>query len=55
MPNALGLLLRQLKDIWSHFGVNQKVSVILALVVVGGITGGVLYWSAKPSFALPKR
>ena len=52
MPNALGLLLRQLKDIWSHFGVNQKVSVILALVVVGGITGGVLYWSAKPSFAL---
>ena len=41
-----------IRDIWSHFGINQKFSLILAVAAVAGIMGGILYWSGRPSFAL---
>lgn len=52
MGNSLGLLGRQLGEIWHHFGVNQKVNTILALFIVIGVIGGLLYWSSIPSYRL---
>lgn len=52
MANSIGLLGRQLKEIWSHFGINQKVSTVLALLLVAGITAGILVWSGRPSYSL---
>jgi flagellar M-ring protein FliF len=52
MANSLVLLGQQLRELWKHFGVNQKVSTILALLVVAGITAGILIWSSRPSYSL---
>ena len=52
MANSLGLLGHQLKELWSHFGVNQKVSTVLALLVVVGMSTGILLWSSRPSYSL---
>jgi flagellar M-ring protein FliF len=52
MTNSISLLGMQLKEIWSHFGINQKVSTILALLLVIGITAGILTWSSAPSYSL---
>ncbi len=54
MANALGLLGRQLGDIWTHFGINQKVSVLTAVIMVVGVMGGVMYWTSRPSYGLLK-
>lgn len=52
MANALGVLGKQLVDIWHQFGVNQKVSTAMGLAVTVGIVGGLLYWTSIPSYAL---
>jgi len=52
MANAFGLLGQQLREIWRHFGINQKVSTVLALLVTVAAVVGVLVWSARPSFRL---
>ncbi|HBA84870.1 MAG TPA: flagellar M-ring protein FliF [Verrucomicrobia bacterium] len=52
MPNSLSLLATQLKEIWRHFGVNQKFSVIVGLIIIAASIGGVLYWSSRPDFQL---
>lgn len=50
-PNAAQLL-KQLQTIWKQLGLNQRVSLILAgLVVIGGLTGLVL-WSSRGEYAL---
>lgn len=50
--NSLKLLGLQLKEIWKHFGVNQKASTLFALVVVIVAVVGLLYWSARPDYRL---
>jgi flagellar M-ring protein FliF len=52
MPNSISLLGTQLKEIWRHFGVNQKFSVIAGLIIVLASIGGVLYWSSRPDYQL---
>ena len=52
MPNALLLLIKQLKEIWEHFGVAQKFSIVGALVLVIALIAGLLYWSARPDYRL---
>ena len=52
MANAFSVLGKQLKDLWAHFGVNQKVSTIMGLLVTLSVIGGLLYWSARPSYRL---
>jgi len=52
MANSISLLGMQLKEIWSHFGINQKVSTIFALLLVIGVTAGILAWSSAPSYSL---
>ncbi|OGV68542.1 MAG: flagellar M-ring protein FliF [Lentisphaerae bacterium RIFOXYA12_FULL_48_11] len=52
MENSLKVLGKQLGEIWHHFGVNQKTSVILAMLITVGAIGGMLYWSSMPSFRL---
>jgi flagellar M-ring protein FliF len=48
----LSILGRQLKELWSHFGASQKVSVILAFVVTAVAIIGLMTWSARPSYRL---
>ncbi|OVE76271.1 flagellar M-ring protein FliF [bacterium E08(2017)] len=52
MANSIGVLGQQLKDLWNQFGVNQKVSTVISLLVTVGVICGTLYWSARPSFQL---
>jgi len=46
------MLFHHIREIWRHFGVNQKASVILALVGTFAVIGGLLYWSARPEYRL---
>jgi flagellar M-ring protein FliF len=40
--------LRQLIDLWSQLGLNQKISLTLAALAVFGVMGGMLAWSSRP-------
>ena len=52
MPIALTLLGPQLKEIWRHLGVNQKVSIVFALLLTVVVIGGLFYWSSRPDYRL---
>jgi flagellar M-ring protein FliF len=52
MTGSLKLLLRQLDTLWKHFGINQKVSIILALVATLAAIGAIVYTSGRPDFRL---
>lgn len=52
MFGAVSLLFRQIGTIWSHFGINQKISIILALLVTLSAVGGILYVSSRPEYRL---
>jgi len=52
MAGSMSVLGRQLGSIWQHFGVNQKVSIVLALVATIALIGGLLTWSARPDYRL---
>lgn len=49
---VLSMLGKQIAEIWKQFGVNQKVSIVLAILVTLGLIGGVMYWSVQPDFRL---
>src|SRR4051812_37148624 len=52
MNNSLLQLANQLKTIWKELGLNQRISVVLAgLLVAGGLTA-VVMWSSKTDYAL---
>jgi flagellar M-ring protein FliF len=52
MMQNLNQLGRQLLEIWKQLGLNQKVSIVLAaLVVVGGLTG-LMFWSSRAEYSL---
>ena len=52
MLGAVSLLFRQIGAIWSHFGINQKVSILLALLVTLAAIGGIVYTSRRPDYRL---
>ena len=52
MLGAVSLLFRQLKTIWDHFGSNQKISIVLALLATLGAIGAILYVSSRPEYRL---
>ncbi len=52
MAGSMGILGRQLGSIWQHFGINQKVSIVLALVATVALIGGLVTWSARPDYRL---
>ena len=52
MLGAVSLLFRQIGAVWSHFGINQKVSIILALLVTLAAIGAVVYTSSRPDYRL---
>ena len=52
MLGAMTLLFRQIGAIWSHFGLNQKISILLALAVTLAAIGGILYTSRRPDYRL---
>lgn len=52
MPGALSLLFHQMSVLWKHFGINQKVSIVLALMTTIAVISGIMYWSAKPDYRL---
>ena len=52
MATSLKVLSVQLGEIWKHFGLNQKVSIIMALLITLGAIGGLLYWSSRPDYQL---
>jgi flagellar M-ring protein FliF len=52
MPNALTVLGQQLATLWKHLGINQKVSIVLALAVAIGAIAGTVYWTSRPDYRL---
>lgn len=52
MTGGLSVLGRQLTDLWGHFGVRQKFSTIMALIVTVIAVAGLLYWSSRPCYRL---
>lgn len=52
MAAPLALLAHQVGMVWKHFGINQKVSVVLALGLTLAATGGLLWWSGRPDYRL---
>jgi len=52
MPNSITLLGQQLKEIWKHFGINQKISTIMGLVVLLAGIAALVWWSSRPDYQL---
>jgi flagellar M-ring protein FliF len=52
MTGGLSILGRQLTELWGHFGVRQKFSTIMALILTVIAIGGLLYWSSRPCYRL---
>jgi flagellar M-ring protein FliF len=52
MAGPINSLLQQIKEIWHHFGANQKVSTISGLLLAVGLVVGLLLWSSRPSYRL---
>ncbi len=52
MPNAITVLGQQLATLWKHLGINQKASIILALIVALTAVGTTIYFTSRPDFRL---
>ena len=52
MQRAIKMLGMQIREIWKRIGVNQKISIVMALVICAGTLAALLYWSARPQFRL---
>ncbi len=52
MPGAISLFTHQLGVLWKHFGINQKVSILLALAAAIAAVAAILIWSGRPDFRL---
>jgi len=52
MNNSPSQVATQLYAIWKQLGINQRVSLLLAgLVVLGGL-GGLMFWSSRADYTL---
>lgn len=45
-------LLSQMRDFWRRLGANQKVTVVLSMIVFAGVSVGILVWSGRPDYVL---
>ena len=52
MPNALVALGEQITTLWKHLGINQKVSIILALIVAISAVATTIYLTTRPDYRL---
>jgi flagellar M-ring protein FliF len=52
MNNSFQQLLAQLQAIWKQLGVNQRVSVVFASVLLVAGTAGLVIWSSRADYAL---
>jgi len=52
MNDSFGQLGKQLVSIWKQLGMNQRVSLILAAVLVFAGLGGLVFWSTRTDYAL---
>ncbi len=52
MWQTFSILGKQITELWRRFGVNQKISIILALLLCVLAIGGLLYWSSLPDYRL---
>ena len=52
MAGPINSLFQQIKEIWKHFGTNQKVSTISGLLFTVALVAGLLLWSSRPSYRL---
>lgn len=52
MKPFLSDYLNYAKNIWSKLGINQRLSLIMLVIVLLGLMTGVYMWSSKPEFAL---
>jgi len=43
---------QSLINLWKHLGVNQRVSIIVAMVAVVGALTGLVLWSQQPDYQL---
>ncbi|MEW6160714.1 MAG: flagellar basal-body MS-ring/collar protein FliF [Verrucomicrobiota bacterium] len=50
--NSLAQLGQQLLAIWKQLGLNQRISVILATLLLFGGLGGIVFWSNRVDYAL---
>src|SRR6266581_3728800 len=52
MNRNLALLGRQLLGIWKQLGLNQRISVVLAAIIVTIALGSLAFWSSRVDYAL---
>jgi len=52
MTQVFSVLISQIAEIWRRFGINQKVSIILALLACIGALAALMYWSGRPDYRL---
>jgi len=45
-------ILAQLLELWKQLGINQKISLVLATLVVAAAMVGMLVWSSRPDMQL---
>ncbi|MBN1670907.1 MAG: flagellar M-ring protein FliF [Kiritimatiellae bacterium] len=51
-PQVVRVLLLQVREIWKRIGVNQKISLALALAACIAVVAGLLYWGTRPEYRL---
>ncbi len=52
MPDSLQKVIQQLGEIWRHLGVNQKASIVIALLTVMGLVGFVMHQATRPDYRI---
>jgi len=52
MNKNISQIARQLAGIWQQLGVNQRISVVMATIIVIGGVAGVAFWSSHVDYAL---
>jgi flagellar M-ring protein FliF len=52
VTNALAVLLRQIRELWKHLGLNQKITILAGFTVLVAAISCMLYFSSRPSYRL---
>jgi flagellar M-ring protein FliF len=49
---SVAKLIQQAREVWRRLGANQRVTLVLSLVVFVAVSGAVLVWSGRPDYVL---
>src|SRR5580698_8290981 len=52
MNKNISQTLRQLAAIWQQLGLNQRISIVMATIVVVAGVSGVAFWSSRADYSL---